>query len=249
MRRTRTSTSARLLGIAVLVMIWGLTSSRPPIEDAPPRAVSFRAVIPSLFPTLFAQTIISGCTNGDVNSGNQITMTVTNAGGRKTNNTLVTFDNNSRSVNLIGATGSVAGTLLSGLAIQADWVGAYNRLDITLSSQMTYQGATQCVTGGETRYYYSNGSSTSSPCIIGVANVASPCTLVAGASVSAALNRSDFAATTVNIGGGAFPLDLNYSITNAGITLDVAFDPAIAVYSLGANNVVFPSVSATFASQ
>lgn len=247
MERTRTSTSARLLGIAVLVLGWSLTASRAPVEDKPPTLVNPRAAIPLLFPTLFAQTIISGCTNGDVNSGNQVTVTLTRIGGRKTDGTLITFSNNPPAVNLFGAAGSVAGSFLSGVAPQSDWPGNYNRLDMTMSSQFTYQGATQCVTGGQTRYYYTNGSSTSSPCI---AAVATPCTAVSSPSVSAALSRSDFAATTVNTGGGDFNLDLNYTITAAGsITLNIGFDPAIAVYTLGANNVVFPSVTATFASQ
>lgn len=234
MRRTRTSTSARLLGIVVLVMIWSLTASRAPVEDASPSVPSFRAVMPLLFPTLFAQTIISGCTNGDVSSGNQITITLTRIGGRKTDGTLITFSNNPPAVNLFGAVGSVAGVFLSGVAPQSSWPGTYNRLDMTMSSQFTFQGATQCVTGGETRYYYSNGSSTSSPYVTTSLNAA----------------RDLVRSTTVTIGGGDFNLDLNYTITAAGaITLNIAFDPAIAVYTLSGNNVVFPSVTATFASQ
>ena len=253
MRRTRTSTSARLLGIAVLVMVWGLTASRAPVEDVSPRVASFRAVLPSLFPTLSAQTLISGCTNGDVATGNQITITVTKVVGRKTavpveDGELITFDETNRDVNLIGASGSVAGVLFTGVTVTPDMVGEYNRLDVTLGSQMTYQGATECVTGGETRYYYSDGSSTSSPCIIGVVNPGSPCTFVEDASVSVALSRSDFEATTVTIGGGETPLPLIYSITADGITLSITMDPSIGAYTLGPNNVVFPAVTPTSAS-
>lgn len=261
MGRTRTSTSARLLGIAVLVIIWSLTASRAPVEDASPSVPSFRAVMPLLFPTLFAQTQIAGCSNGDVNTGNQINITITKVRGRRVatppeSGEIVQFDplppltETSRTVNLIGAVGSVAGVFLNGVPVQSSWPGDYNQLLITLASQMTYQGAAQCATGGETRYYYSNGSSTSSPCIIGAANAGSPCTVVSGASVSAALNRSDFAATTVTIGGGESAMPLNYTITsNGSITLNVGFDPSIAVYTLSGNNVVFPAVTVSFASQ
>lgn len=248
MGRTRTSTAARLLGIAVLVIVWSLTASRAPVEDASPSVPGVRAVMPLVFSTLFAQTQISGCSNGDVNTGNQINITITKVRGRRTDNvTFVTFDETSRTVNLIGAVGSVASVFLNGVPVQSTWPGDYNQLLITLASQMTFQGATECVTGGQTRYYYSNGSSTSSPCIAAVAN---PCTAVSNPSVSAALARSDFAATTVTLGGGESAMPLNYTITADGsITLNVGFDPSIAVYTLNANNVVFPAVTVSFASQ
>jgi hypothetical protein len=44
-------------------------------------------------------------------------------------------------------------------------------------------------------------------------------------------------------------MPLNYTVTASGTTLNVGFDPSIAVYTLGANNVVFPSVTVSFASQ
>jgi hypothetical protein len=230
-----------LLGIAVLVIIWSLTASRAPVEDASPSVPSFRAVMPLLFPTLFAQTQIAGCSNGNVNTGNEINITTTRVRGRRVatpveNGELVEFSTANNPINLVGAVGSVASVFLNNVPIQSSWFGDYNQLLVTLSSQMTYKGATQCTdavaTGGETRYYYSDGSTTSSP-------------FVTSSFANANTLKSS---TTVSFGGGEFPMPVDYEITLNGITMDVKIDPSIAVYSLGVNNVVFPSVNMTFGS-
>lgn len=238
MRRTRTSASVGPLGVAILLAtVFGLTSWQPSVGDAPRTVVD---LISSMFPVLSAESVVTGsdnvaCRNEDVNSGNQVTITLTSVGGRTTGSETRTFDSNSRSVNLIGAPGStISDTFFSGLAATA---GSYNRLDITLSSQMTYQGAVRCVIGGQTRYYYSNGSSSSSPYVT--------------TNLTGARNQSDHRSTTVTVSGGNFQLPLNYTIVDGGsTTLYVAFDVAMAVYDLGSSTyVVFPAASASFAAQ
>ena len=236
MTRVRTSARTRWCGIVIAL---GIASSFTLSRDSVPAergtlVVDVAKLLPSLFPTLSAQSIVSGCTNGDVASGNQITITLDRLRGRTTGGTEVVFSEEDQSVNLLGAPGTtLSDRFFSGLQVPS---GTYNRLIINVTSQMTFIGAVTCVISGQTRYYYSNGSATPpSPFV----------TTSLAAAAAAAVS------TTVTVSGTSeFPLDVNYTVAeNQATVVNIAFDPTIAVYDVGGGvYAVFPGSTATGAS-
>jgi len=141
------------------------------------------------------------------------------------------FSEDDRSVNLLGLPGTtLADRFFEGLEAPA---GDYNRLDITRGSQFIYKGAVQCVIGGQTRFYYSNGSS----------DPPSPFVTTSLAAAAAAATS-----TTVTVGGDTdFQLSVNYTIVaNQEKVINIAFDPTIAVYDVGGGAyALFPGSNAT----
>lgn len=237
MTRVRTSARARWCGVVIALGIAsGLTSFR---DSVPTKhgtlVIDFAKLVPSLFPALLAQSIVTGsdgniCTNGDVNSGNQVTITIVRLAGRTTGGTEVVFSEDDRSVNLLGAPGTtLADRFFEDLEVPA---GEYDRLDITRGSQFIYTGAVQCVIGGQTRYYHSNGS----------ADPPSPFVTTSLAAAAAAA-----VSTTVTVGGDTdFQLSVNYTIvSNQTTVINIAFDPTLAVYDVGGAHAIFPGSNAT----
>jgi len=239
MTRVRTSARARWCGVVIALGIAsGLTSSRDSVPtEHGTLVIDFAKLLPSLFPALSAQSsIVTGsdgntCTNGDVNSGNQVTITIERLAGRTTGGTEVVFSEDSRSVNLLGAPGTtLADRFFEGLEVPA---GEYDRLNIRRGSQFIYKGAVQCVIGGQTRYYHSNGNP----------DPPSPFVTTSLAAASAAA-----VSTTVTVGGDTdFPLSVNYTIVeNQTTVVNIAFDPTVAVYDVGGGaHAVFPGSNAT----
>ena len=236
MTRAPSSARARWFGVVVVLgTVFSLVSSPDSIPTGRATFVAnFAKLLPLMFPALSAQSIVSGCTNSDVASGNQITITLTRLAG-VTGGTEVLFSNEARSVNLLGAPGTtLSDRFFEGLDGLPD--GSYSQLNIRVSTEMTYKGAVTCVIGGETRYYYSNGSATPpSPYV------------TSSLSAAAALAQS----TTVTVSGTSdFPLAVNYTlVTGQPTVVNIAFSPTIAVYDTGgAVYALFPASNATGAS-
>lgn len=265
MTRTRTSARGRPIAIAIVLVIGsGLTPSRLPVYDAPPAVVHLSKLLPAMFPTLAAAGVVTGsdsaiCTNSDVNSGNQITITVTRVAGRTTGGEMRTFDSSTRSVNMLGTAGTVAGTFFSGLTVTADKLGTYNRIDVTPGNQLTFLGAAMCVIGTHRRFYYSNGTDTLSTCVSRTAG--GGCTVDSSISgsddgssgIKTARSQSNYRSTTVTIVSTEGQLAKNYTIADDAATrIDIGFDLGISVYDLGSSLsdsqlVVFPSANSSFA--
>jgi len=233
----RMSANARWFGVVtVLAMASSIASSWDPAPATRPAVMNLARLLPAMFPALSAQTVVTGCTNGNVASGNQITITLTRVAAVTTGGTEVLITDVARSVDLIGAAGStIADKFFEGLTLAA---GSYKQLNITMSRQMSYTGAVTCVIGGQTRYYYTNGSSDPpSPFVT---------TTAAAASAAAVL-------TQVTLGGANTPFELliNFEVlADTDTTVNILFDPVLAVYDTGSSvYAVFPASDATGATQ
>lgn len=232
MRRSRSSMTIRWAAVAAALAIAGAASTIRPAPGVAPPALDLSRALGLIFPALSAQTIVSGCTNGDVNSGNQVTTTVERFAVEDSqgNETLIT--NTPRSVDLLGAPGTnVVDRFFENLPIPA---GTYTQLNITVSGEMTYIGNVGCVIGGQTRYYYSHGSATPP----------SPFSLSSATAAASAVS------TTVTVEGDtSFELSVTFTV-NAGVTtvVNIDFDPTLAVYDVhnnGTTYAIFPAANAT----
>lgn len=212
MARGRISAQARWFGvITALAIASSVASSWRPAPSAPPTILNIAKLLPPIFTVPAAQFVppsqVAGC-SGKAVAGNQFSITVTNFTAVTTAGEDRVIKDTPSTINFAGNDGDLTPEkFFSNLPLAA---GNYKQLKATVSPTLTIKGKVTCasaVWGGETRTYYTDGTTDS--------DNGDPYSLTeAGANPVAA---------QLNMGGGggsaqAATLDINFTVFAGGNT-------------------------------